>query len=202
MENRIVKQCFNCKAETFQWISQLNGNVACVNCYQFYAPRTDRDKSNRSNVKGSDRVCVRCRTTATRSWRTHVNGSYLCDACGKYFTRNNKHRPDHLVQRKTRESCINKEAVSDYHEGESFNEKKESDNVRMCARCRSTSTCAWRRDENGSYLCNTCGTYFMRNKKHRPDYLIERQLRESCGINKRVNDNEEGEILNLCVRDQ
>jgi NMD protein affecting ribosome stability and mRNA decay len=41
----------------------------------------------------------------------------------------------------------------------------ESDKI--CSNCYTTNTCMWRKHINNSFLCNPCGVFHNRNKRHK-----------------------------------
>jgi len=46
------------------------------------------------------------------------------------------------------------------------------DSDRICSNCYTTTTCMWRKYINNSFLCNPCGVFHNRNKRHKTVFNI------------------------------
>ncbi|OLY78436.1 GATA-binding factor 5-B [Smittium mucronatum] len=94
--------------------------------------------------------CANCGTNNTPLWRRCGPDMLLCNACGLYYRLHNKHRS------KTHSQSSNRKG----HEN--------PDQLLVCSNCQTSSTPLWRRDEDGSPLCNACGLYYKLHKEKRP----------------------------------
>ncbi|KAG2185985.1 hypothetical protein INT43_002423, partial [Umbelopsis isabellina] len=117
---------------------------------------------------GSRSMCSNCGATSTPLWRRSANDELLCNACGLYLKLHNAPRPKSLKPHVTRKDA-----------------KGEEDIIQpVCSNCNTTTTPLWRRDDDGSPLCNACGLYLKLHHEKRPlsmktDIIKKRQRYES-----------------------
>ncbi|KAI8372933.1 uncharacterized protein BYT42DRAFT_616129 [Radiomyces spectabilis] len=99
-------------------------------------------------------ICSNCKTTHTPLWRRSSTDHLLCNACGLYWRLHQAPRPYHLkvpLVRKTKKDGETT-SVPEY----------------VCSNCSATTTPLWRRDRDGSPLCNACGLYLKLHHEKRP----------------------------------
>ncbi|KAG1150626.1 hypothetical protein G6F37_000676 [Rhizopus arrhizus] len=94
-----------------------------------------------SPAEGKTPICSNCSTTTTPLWRRSAEDELLCNACGLYLKLHNTPRPKHLKPQSSRK---------DAKDEESFTQP-------ICSNCATSTTPLWRRDVDGSPLCNACG---------------------------------------------
>jgi hypothetical protein len=97
-------------------------------------------------------VCANCGVNHTPLWRRSANDEILCNACGLYQKLHKVPRPKSIRQHAVRKDT----QVMTEHE------------TIECSNCHTTNTPLWRRDENGSTLCNACGLYQKMHHSARP----------------------------------
>ncbi|KAI9497769.1 hypothetical protein BDB00DRAFT_727660, partial [Zychaea mexicana] len=92
--------------------------------------------------------CSNCETTNTPLWRRSANDELLCNACGLYAKLHKAPRPRYF---------------------ENSPQAGQDEGTRIvCSNCATTTTPLWRRDEQGSPLCNACGLYLKLHHSKRP----------------------------------
>ncbi|KAG2189356.1 hypothetical protein INT44_004498, partial [Umbelopsis vinacea] len=122
---------------------------------------TDGESSSKS-------VCSNCGATSTPLWRRSANDELLCNACGLYLKLHNAPRPKSLKPHVARKDARGEEDIIQP----------------VCSNCNTTTTPLWRRDDDGSTLCNACGLYLKLHHERRPlsmktDIIKKRQRYEN-----------------------
>ncbi|KAK9720532.1 hypothetical protein K7432_004112 [Basidiobolus ranarum] len=109
--------------------------------------------SGNSSINHESKLdCKNCGVTSTPLWRRSANDELLCNACGLYLKLHNMARPKTMKPHIMRKDSRN----------EHFSSPPE------CSNCLTTTTSLWRRDEEGSPLCNACGLYLKLHHQKRP----------------------------------
>ncbi|KAJ2755009.1 hypothetical protein IWQ56_006447, partial [Coemansia nantahalensis] len=105
-------------------------------------------------------ICNNCGVTSTPLWRRSVDDTLLCNACGLYYKLHHTHRPKSL-----RANAARKDGDDDAPKT-------------FCKNCNTCKTPLWRRDEDGSPLCNACGLYYKLHNENRPISLKSDVIRK------------------------
>ncbi|KAK7063393.1 GATA zinc finger domain-containing protein [Favolaschia claudopus] len=91
--------------------------------------------------------CSHCGTRSTPLWRrdpkTHEP---LCNACGVYVQQRGEQRPQQLID-------------ADLADAEDEGSALRGGEGPECSHCHARETSVWRRDPQGSQVCNACGVY-------------------------------------------
>ncbi|KAI8388351.1 uncharacterized protein BYT42DRAFT_559803 [Radiomyces spectabilis] len=127
---------------------------------------------NSSPSEGKNPICSNCGTSTTPLWRRSTEDELLCNACGLYLKLHNAPRPRHLKPHTMR----NKDGRPGTED--------ETPVQTVCSNCATTTTPLWRRDIEGSPLCNACGLYLKLHHEKRPlsmktDVIKKRQRCEN-----------------------
>jgi hypothetical protein len=118
--------------------------------------------SSPSNSKGKGKICSHCKATSTPLWRRDpATHQQLCNACGLYLQQRNKLRPQELI-----------DADADEEDDTPYDPF-----ARECSHCHTRNTSVWRRNTDGSQLCNACGVYRRLRGKDRPLSLRRNRIK-------------------------
>ncbi|KAI8975677.1 hypothetical protein BDF20DRAFT_795199, partial [Mycotypha africana] len=115
--------------------------------------------------------CSNCQATSTPLWRRSAKDELLCNACGLY------HRSDDGSSRNNER--VDKMSESSCHPTTRGTTHYRPPNM-QCSNCGTCTTPLWRRDTDGSSLCNACGLYLKLHNEKRPlsmktDHFKKRQ---------------------------
>ncbi|KAI9358849.1 hypothetical protein BD770DRAFT_343633 [Pilaira anomala] len=109
--------------------------------------------------------CSNCDATTTPLWRRSAQDEILCNACGLYLKLHNTPRPKNLKATGGK----NKESrSSSMHETNDKDQERSGIPLTICSNCGTDRTPLWRRDNEGSPLCNACGLYLKLHNEKRP----------------------------------
>ena len=130
-------------------------------------PKDDADLVAWRKARG----CFNCEKTESKWWRTGPDGpSTLCTTCGQFFDKNGKLPDAQKMMMKARQ------AKQDQGKPKATDEVVDDqgvESIRGCFNCEKTESKRWRTGPDGpSTLCDTCGTYFSKHKKHRPEHIF------------------------------
>ena len=131
-------------------------------------PKDDADLVAWRKARG----CFNCEKTESKWWRTGPDGpSTLCTTCGQFFNKNGKLPDAQKMMMKARQ------AKQDQGKPKATDEVVDDqgvESIRGCFNCeKKTESKRWRTGPDGpSTLCDTCGTYFSKHKKHRPEHIF------------------------------
>ena len=131
-------------------------------------PKDDADLVAWRKARG----CFNCEKTESKWWRTGPDGpSTLCDTCGKFFSKHRKLPDAQKMMMKARQ------AKQDQGKPKATDEVVDDqgvESIRGCFNCeKKTESKWWRTGPDGPRtLCDTCGTYFSKHKKHRPEHIF------------------------------
>ena len=119
--------------------------------------------------------CSLCDIKETPIWRRDNNGSPLCNSCGLWWRAKEKEGQllPQLVE--DRLSKLTKKAGSDQQQEVRTAPLQQQKGP--CSNCAATETCFWRRNEDGTWLCNACGVYYRMKGVARPVILNKRKKR-------------------------
>ena len=193
---RKARGCFNCeKTESKWWRTGPDGpSTLCTTCGQFFNKngklpdaqkmmmKARQAKQDQGKPKATDEVvddqgvesirgCFNCENTESKWWRTGPDGpSTLCTTCGQFFNKNGKLPDAQKMMMKARQ------AKQDQGKPKATDEVVDDqgvESIRGCFNCEKTESKRWRTGPDGpSTLCDTCGTYFSKHKKHRPEHIF------------------------------
>lgn len=120
--------------------------------------------------------CSLCGIKDTPIWRRDHNGSPLCNSCGLWWRAKEKEGQLLPQSGEDRLSKLTKKAASDQqHEIRTAPPVQQQKGP--CSNCAATETCFWRRNEDGTWLCNACGVYYRMKGVARPVILNKRKKR-------------------------
>ena len=131
-------------------------------------PKDDADLVAWRKARG----CFNCEKTESKRWRTGPDGPRtLCDTCGKFFSKHRKLPDAQKMMMKARQ------AKQDQGKPKATDEVVDDqgvESIRGCFNCeKKTESKWWRTGPDGPRtLCDTCGTYFSKHKKHRPEHIF------------------------------
>ena len=130
-------------------------------------PKDDADLVAWRKARG----CFNCEKTESKWWRTGPDGpSTLCTTCGQFFNKNGKLPDAQKMMMRARQ------AKQDQGKPKATDEVVDDqgvESIRGCFNCEKTESKRWRTGPDGpSTLCDTCGTYFSKHKKHRPEHIF------------------------------
>jgi hypothetical protein len=195
---RKARGCFNCeKTESKRWRTGPDGpRTLCDTCGKFFSKhrklpdaqkmmmKARQAKQDQGKPKATDEVvddqgvesirgCFNCeKKTESKWWRTGPDGpSTLCDTCGKFFSKHRKLPDAQKMMMKARQ------AKQDQGKPKATDEVVDDqgvESIRGCFNCeKKTESKWWRTGPDGPRtLCDTCGTYFSKHKKHRPEHIF------------------------------
>ncbi|CAO3636391.1 unnamed protein product [Cunninghamella blakesleeana] len=131
------------------------------------APTTPPQQQNSSFYDNDKPICTNCGATSTPLWRRSSEDELLCNACGLYQKLHNIPRPKSLKPHNSRKETKDEDAIQ-----------------LVCSNCSTTTTPLWRRNDEGSPLCNACGLYLKLHHEKRPlsmktDVIKKRQRYDS-----------------------
>ncbi|KAL0088262.1 hypothetical protein F4703DRAFT_1734956 [Phycomyces blakesleeanus] len=131
--------------------------------------------------------CSNCGTTSTPLWRRSPVGETICNACGLYLKARNTTRPPWLKRNSTANPPTTKRILASppvlapaplrispapppppQPHSASVLAQPSLETAQQCANCNTTNTPLWRRDAQGSTICNACGLYYKLHNVHRP----------------------------------
>jgi hypothetical protein len=194
---RKARGCFNCeKTESKRWRTGPDGpRTLCDTCGKFFSKhrklpdaqkmmmKARQAKQDQGKPKATDEVvddqgvesirgCFNCENTESKWWRTGPDGpSTLCTTCGQFFDKNGKLPDAQKMMMKARQ------AKQDQGKPKATDEVVDDqgvESIRGCFNCeKKTESKRWRTGPDGpSTLCDTCGTYFSKHRKHRPEHIF------------------------------
>ncbi|CAO3613432.1 unnamed protein product [Cunninghamella echinulata] len=155
--------------------SSLSSSSPSSHVFPVSAPTTPPQQQHSSFYDNDKPICTNCGATSTPLWRRSSEDELLCNACGLYQKLHNAPRPKSLKPHNSRK------------------ETKEEDAIQLvCSNCSTTTTPLWRRDDEGSPLCNACGLYLKLHHEKRPlsmktDIIKKRQRYENKDSNHHHN---------------
>ncbi|EJU00517.1 glucocorticoid receptor-like protein, partial [Dacryopinax primogenitus] len=103
--------------------------------------------------------CANCGAKRTPLWRRGLGDELNCNACGLYVKQHKKPRPLNLQR----------DANAAYKNGAGGSGQPQEPT--RCSNCDTTNTPLWRKDADGSTLCNACGLYMKLHGAPRPRSL-------------------------------
>jgi GATA-binding protein 6 len=122
--------------------------------------------------------CSLCGIKDTPIWRRNEIGHPVCNSCG-LWSREKDGLGLGLLTQLVKDRLSKKGQSSSNHHQESASTKHPSPALQKgpCSNCATTDTCFWRRNDDGTWLCNACGVYYRMKGISRPVILNKRKKR-------------------------
>lgn len=128
----------------------------------------------------NSQTCSLCGIKDTPIWRRNEIGHPICNSCGLWWRAKEKDgRALGLLSQLVKDRLSEQVQPSSNHHQEGASTKHPSPALQKgpCSNCATTDTCFWRRNDDGTWLCNACGVYYRMKGISRPVILNKRKKR-------------------------
>lgn len=172
--NTKSRACEVCSMSSNEVACRTDGRLLCICCYS-YKRRTGKDRPPelRSGKKRNiARVCIHCGETESRQWRRGPNKETLCSKCGNFFHRKGVMRPRHLIDRDSEDPIQKTDVLKPPRKLVRFGK------VTSCSNCGSSQRGIWRAGQADLPTCDTCHSYWKRNRRCRPAELYRKKSKD------------------------